>query len=46
MDDYYRFVIRRLAAQGQLPPGFKAAVPPAPVRPNAIPGLWTGIAGE
>ena len=30
VDDYYGFVIRRLAAQGQLPPGFTAEVPPAP----------------
>jgi phosphatidylinositol alpha-mannosyltransferase len=30
VDDYYGFVIRRLAAQGQLPPGFSAEVPPAP----------------
>jgi phosphatidylinositol alpha-mannosyltransferase len=29
VDDYYGFVIRRLAAQGALPPGFHAAVPPA-----------------
>jgi phosphatidyl-myo-inositol alpha-mannosyltransferase len=29
VDDYYGFVIRRLAAQGQLPSGFRAAVPPA-----------------
>lgn len=43
VDDYYGFVIRRLAAQGQLPTGFKAAVPPAPVRPA---GLWTGKPGE
>jgi phosphatidylinositol alpha-mannosyltransferase len=44
VDDYYGFVIRRLAAQGQLPPGFRAAVPPAPPRP--VPGLWTGVPGE
>ena len=43
VDDYYGFVIRRLAAQGQLPPGFSAPVPPAPVRPA---GLWTGKPGE
>jgi phosphatidylinositol alpha-mannosyltransferase len=30
VDDYYGFVIRRLAAQGQLPAGFSAAVPPSP----------------
>jgi phosphatidylinositol alpha-mannosyltransferase len=34
VDDYYGFVIRRLAAQGQLPPGFSAAIPPSP-RPTA-----------
>jgi glycosyltransferase involved in cell wall biosynthesis len=27
VEDYYGFVIRRLAAQGQLPPGFHADVP-------------------
>jgi phosphatidylinositol alpha-mannosyltransferase len=27
VEDYYGFVIRRLAAQGQLPPGFHAEVP-------------------
>ncbi|MGH2467322.1 MAG: glycosyltransferase family 4 protein [Candidatus Limnocylindrales bacterium] len=30
VDDYYGFVIRRLAAQGALPPGFRAEVPAAP----------------
>jgi len=29
VEDYYGFVIRRLAAQGALPPGFHAEVPPA-----------------
>jgi phosphatidylinositol alpha-mannosyltransferase len=29
VEEYYSFVIRRLAAQGQLPPGFKAPVPAA-----------------
>jgi phosphatidylinositol alpha-mannosyltransferase len=47
VDDYYGFVIRRLAAQGALPPGFRAEVPtavraelPAAVRaelPAAVP---------
>ena len=32
VDDYYGFVIRRLAAQNALPPGYRAPVPPAPVR--------------
>ncbi|MEO8462651.1 MAG: glycosyltransferase family 4 protein, partial [Chloroflexota bacterium] len=31
VEDYYGFVIRRLAAQGALPPGFSADVPP-PIR--------------
>ncbi len=30
VDDYYGFVIRRLASQGQLPSGFGAAIPPSP----------------
>ena len=30
VDDYYGFVIRRLAAQGQLPRGFAAEIPLAP----------------
>jgi phosphatidylinositol alpha-mannosyltransferase len=30
VDDYYGFVIRRLAAQGQLPSGFHADIPPSP----------------
>jgi phosphatidylinositol alpha-mannosyltransferase len=30
VDDYYGFVIRRLAAQGQLPSGFRAQVPASP----------------
>jgi phosphatidylinositol alpha-mannosyltransferase len=30
VEDYYGFVIRRLAAQGQLPTGFHAEVPPSP----------------
>ncbi|MGZ6341162.1 MAG: glycosyltransferase family 4 protein [Candidatus Limnocylindrales bacterium] len=29
VEDYYTFVIRRLAAQGQLPPGYRAPVPSA-----------------
>jgi phosphatidylinositol alpha-mannosyltransferase len=36
VDDYYGFVIRRLAAQGQLPPGFHASVPPSPRVPIAV----------
>jgi phosphatidylinositol alpha-mannosyltransferase len=30
VEAYYGFVVRRLAAQGQLPPGFSAEIPPAP----------------
>ena len=30
VDDYYGLIVRRLAAQGQLPSGFRAAVPPRP----------------
>jgi phosphatidylinositol alpha-mannosyltransferase len=30
VEDYYHFVIRRLAAQGELPPSFHAEVPPSP----------------
>jgi phosphatidylinositol alpha-mannosyltransferase len=29
VDEYYGFVIRRLAAQGALPPGYRAPIPPA-----------------
>ena len=36
VDDYYGFVIRRLAAQGQLPDGFHATVPPSPRVPIAV----------
>ncbi|MEI7742682.1 MAG: glycosyltransferase family 4 protein [Chloroflexota bacterium] len=37
VDDYYGFVIRRLAAAGQLPPHFHAEVPPSP-RPDRVAG--------
>ena len=41
VEDYYGFVIRRLAAQGALPTGFHAEVPPAlrgrPARPRPSP---------
>jgi phosphatidylinositol alpha-mannosyltransferase len=36
VDDYYGFVIRRLAAQGQLPASFHATVPPSPRVPIAV----------
>jgi phosphatidylinositol alpha-mannosyltransferase len=41
VDDYYGFVIRRLAAQGQLPSGFGAAVPLSPraLAPTSPPTL-------
>ncbi len=40
VDDYYGFVIRRLAAQGTLPEHFSAPVPQSP-RPGGV-----GIADE
>ncbi|MBA2719101.1 MAG: glycosyltransferase family 4 protein [Chloroflexi bacterium] len=36
VDEYYGVVIRRLAARGELPDGFHAAIPPSP-RPVATP---------
>ncbi len=33
VEDYYGFVIRRLAAQGKLPEGFRAEIPPSPRAP-------------
>ncbi len=41
VDDYYGFVIRRLAATGSLPPHFTATVPPSP-RPTLVSGAATG----
>ncbi|HEV8516428.1 MAG TPA: glycosyltransferase family 4 protein [Candidatus Limnocylindrales bacterium] len=38
VEEYYGFVIRRLAAQGQLPVDFRAEVPPAPVRAERVAG--------
>jgi hypothetical protein len=38
VEDYYGFVIRRLASRNALPSGFKAEVPEAPQR---APGLWS-----
>jgi phosphatidyl-myo-inositol alpha-mannosyltransferase len=46
VDDYYGFVIRRLAAQGALPDGFRAPVPPATPRPPAQPAIWPGALDE
>ena len=37
VDDYYGFVIRRLAASGSLPPGFHAEIPQASPPPRARP---------
>jgi hypothetical protein len=41
VDEYYGFVIRRAAANGTLPPGFRAEIPQAPpplrARPSAEP---------
>ena len=34
VDDYYGFVIRRLAAQGALPPGYRAEIPASPRVPS------------
>jgi phosphatidyl-myo-inositol alpha-mannosyltransferase len=44
VEDYYGFVIRRLAAQGQLPPGFHAEVPASPRALAAVsqPGSASG----
>ena len=38
VDDYYGFVIRRLAVSGQLPPGYRAAVPPSPRQAVGVSG--------
>ncbi|HKZ91694.1 MAG TPA: glycosyltransferase family 4 protein [Candidatus Limnocylindrales bacterium] len=45
VEDYYGFVVRRLAASGSLPPGFTAAVPEAPARSPVSPGLWSSQSG-
>ncbi len=44
VDDYYGFVIRRLAAQGALPSGFHAPIPDAPSRPPRQ--LEMGVLGQ
>src|SRR6185437_15022276 len=41
VDDYYGVVIRRLAARGDLPPAFHAAVPPSPRMPAPIEPVTT-----
>ena len=43
VEEYYGFVIRRLAAADQLPPGFSAEIPEAPQR---APVLWSATADE
>jgi len=42
VEDYYGFVVRRLAAANSLPSGFHASVPEAPVRSVGAPSLWSG----
>jgi hypothetical protein len=44
VEDYYGFVIRRLAATGSLPRGFRAPIPEVPARQPVAPGLWTSQA--
>lgn len=44
VEDYYGFVIRRLAAQGHLPPSFHAEVPPSPRPPTLTPPIATATA--
>jgi hypothetical protein len=50
VDDFYGLVIRRLAARGELPASFHAAIPPSPRAAQGLgamavgPGL-TGVAG-
>jgi phosphatidylinositol alpha-mannosyltransferase len=47
VDDYYAFVIRRLAAAGALPPDFRAEVPPAPApRPGRDQGISLSVADQ
>ncbi len=44
VDDYYGFVIRRLAATGALPPHFSAAVPASPRTGASLPAYAEGAA--
>jgi phosphatidylinositol alpha-mannosyltransferase len=48
VEDYYGFVIRRLAAQGRLPSGFHAEIPPSPrLAHHELPGsAQAGEAGD
>jgi phosphatidyl-myo-inositol alpha-mannosyltransferase len=39
VEEYYGFVVRRLAASGSLPPGFHGEIPEVPTR-AASPGAW------
>jgi phosphatidylinositol alpha-mannosyltransferase len=43
VEEYYGFVIRRLAAAGSLPSGFRAPIPEAPPRGAAAPRLWSSV---
>jgi hypothetical protein len=45
VDAYYGFAIRRLAARGELPAGFHAAIPASP-RISASPLATSSAAGE
>ena len=42
VEEYYGFVIRRLAAAGNLPPGFAAEIPQPPASGRAKPSLGAG----
>jgi phosphatidylinositol alpha-mannosyltransferase len=42
VEDYYGFVVRRLAAADALPSGFRAPLPEAPARSIGNPSLWSG----
>jgi phosphatidylinositol alpha-mannosyltransferase len=42
VEDYYGFVVRRLAAADALPSGFRAPIPGPPARPSQAPLLWSG----
>ncbi|HEY7525056.1 MAG TPA: glycosyltransferase family 4 protein [Candidatus Limnocylindrales bacterium] len=44
VDDYYGFVIRRLAVTGQLPPSFRAEIPPSTRQPAVAGEERTGLA--
>ncbi len=42
VEEYYGFVVRRLAASGTLPAGYSADIPEPPARMPGGPGLWSG----